>query len=232
MKTLQVSAGGRGERIASYITSIKPFLPKHLLPIPTDGKTILGEISFAAQKHFDEVKIWASKETYPQISLALSELTTVKVLIDAEMTGPLGPLIRGVISARSRTFGCAGDFYCDFSWADFEKFHENHGQPISILTTKSVAAPEGARFQTHEGIVQSWERAKETSGTDLINIGCYIIDPTEKVLHLLKKLQKHKEDTFFEIFVSEKLVAGYDPGVLGFNVNVAEIYEKLLHALA
>lgn len=232
MKTLHVSAGGRGERIAAYISSIRPFLPKHLLPIPTEGRTILGEIIFKAHTHFEEITVWSSKETYPRIALALEDLMPVGVRVDAKMTGPLGPMVRRLLATRQRTFGCAGDFYCDFSWKEFEKFHEAHGLPISILVAKSVPAPGGARFHLNGGDITGWERVEKTTKDDRINIGCYIIDPVPEVVACLEAMKKHKEDPFFDIFIPKKLVAGYDPGLSGFNVNVAEVYEHLLHVLA
>jgi NDP-sugar pyrophosphorylase family protein len=232
MKTLHISAGGRGERIATYIASIKPFLPKHLLPIPTAGKTILGEIIFKALQDFEEIKVWSSTETYPRICIGLERLVSAKIAVDSEMTGPLGPVIRELLTTNERTFGCAGDFYCDFSWNEFEKFHIAHGLPISILVAKSVPAPKGARFNLENGIVTSWERVTQTTQKDAINMGCYIIDPIPSIISHLKDMKEHKEDIFFDTFIPQKIVAGYDPGVLGFNVNVAEIYESLLSTLA
>jgi NDP-sugar pyrophosphorylase family protein len=232
MKTLHVSAGGRGERIAAYIASIRPFLPKHLLPIPTEGKTILGDIVCRATKDFEEIKVWSSKETYPQISLALERLVSVNLQVDAEMTGPLGPMVRTLLGNQSRTFACAGDFYCDFSWAEFEAFHNAQGLPISILVAKSIPAPEGARFLLNGKAIKGWERVRRTTREDRINIGCYIIDPMPEVVEILQSMRTHKEDPFFDACIAKKLVAGYDPGRLGFNVNVVQVYESLLHALA
>lgn len=232
MKTLNVSAGGRGERIADYISSFKPFLPKHLLPIPTEGKTVLGEIVFKALRDFEEIKVWTSKETYPHISLALERLVSVKLRVDAEMTGPLGPMVRSLVHTRSRTFACAGDFHCDFSWREFEKFHDAHGLPVSILVAKSIPAPSGARFHLTDGNISGWERVSMTTRDDLINIGCYIVDPVPEVLAILHEMKMHKEDPFFDALISGKLVSGYNPGGSGFNINVAEVYESLLHALA
>ncbi len=232
MKTLNVSAGGKGERIAAYIATMSPFLPKHLLPIPTDGGTLLGEIVQKAGRSFDEVRVWSSKETYPRIVLGLEKLAVTNVSVDAHMTGPLGPLVRQVLATKSRAYGCAGDFYCDFSWDEFEKFHESHERPVSILVARSVAAPKGARFHVQDGHVSSWERVLRTSKKDLINMGCYIIDPTPEVVERLERMEAHKEDELFDLLIPERLVTGYNPGVVGFNVNVPEIYESLLHALA
>ncbi len=232
MKTLNVSAGGKGERIAAYIATMSPFLPKHLLPIPTDGGTLLGEIVQNAGRNFDEVRVWSSKETYSRIVLGLEKLTNTNVSVDVHMTGPLGPLIREVLATKSRAYGCAGDFYCDFSWVEFEKFHEAHERPVSILVARSVAAPKSARFHVESGYVNSWERVLLTSKKDLINIGCYIIDPTPDILGKIDKMKAHKEDELFDLLIPERLVSGYDPGTVGFNVNVPEIYESLLCALA
>lgn len=232
MRTLNVSAGGKGERIAAYIATMSPFLPKHLLPIPTSGGTLLGEIVLKAGKSFDEIRVWSSKETYPRIVLGLEKLAATNVVVDAQMSGPLGPLVRHALETKSRAYGCAGDFYCDFSWNDFEKFHESHGRPVSILVARSVAAPKGASFHVENGRVNSWERVPRTSKKDLINMGCYIIDPTPEVLQRFEKMSVHKEDELFDLLIPDGLVTGYDPGVVGFNVNVPEVYESLLHALA
>lgn len=232
MKTLHVSAGGRGERIAEYIASSGTVIPKHLLPIPTVGKTILGEVVYTAQQHFEDVCVWVSKENHHQIAVALGEPPSVRITVDKEMTGPLGPIVRNLLATQSRTFGCAGDFYCDFSWREFEKFHDAHGLPISILSTRSVAAPKGARFHINNGVVTAWDRVSHTTVEDNINIGCYIVDPAPAILSELQSMKKHKEDPFFDAFVSRKLVAGYDSGNIGFNVNVAEVYQNLLRALA
>ena len=40
MKTLQISAGGNGTRISDFMNSQSIFLPKHLLPLPTNNETI------------------------------------------------------------------------------------------------------------------------------------------------------------------------------------------------
>ncbi len=232
MKTLHVSAGGRGERIAGYIATIAPLLPKHLLPIPTAGGTILGDIVLRGHRSFEEVTVWSSKETYPSIVLGLERVATTNVVVDAHMSGPLGPLIRGLVAANARAYGCAGDFYCDFSWDKFEEFHESEQRPVSILVAHSVAVPKGARFTVESGRVSSWERVSKTTRKDLINMGCYIIDPTPQVLDLVKTLKTHKEDEFFDTMINAGLVSGYDPGIPGFNVNVSEVYESLLNELA
>ncbi len=232
MKTLHISAGGRGERMASYISSIAPFLPKHLLPLPTPGKTILGEIVFRATSNFEDIRIWSSKETYPHIIFNIEKLAPVNIDIDAEMTGPLGPMIRNILNSNQRVYGCAGDFYCDFSWAEFEAFHLSHDFPVSILVAQSMAAPQGARFILDKHQVVQWERVERTTVEDFINMGCYIVEPDPEVIRMLRSMKEHKEDAFFDLLIKEGLVGGYNPETRGFNVNVPEIYESLLHALA
>ncbi len=228
MKQLHVSAGGRGERIATYTASIKPDLPKHLLPIPVEGKTLLGEITRQARDHFDQVVIWASETGLPHIASAVAA-PAVSVCVDTDMTGPLGPMVRELLTRQQRTYGCAGDFYCDFSWGDFESFHDSHGLPVSILVARSVAAPGGARFNlSTTGAVLGWERVACTTEEDRINIGCYILDPAPEVERYLATMPRHKEDPFFDHLIAAGCVAGCDPGKLGFNVNVPEVYQALL----
>lgn len=231
-KSLHVSAGGRGERIASYIAQILPSLSKHLLPIPTKGETIIGEIVLGASENFREIMIWSNENNHAQLISAMQHASSVIVRVDGDMSGPLGPMIRHLLVSKSRTFGCAGDFYCDFSWEEFEKFHDSHGLPVSILVAESFPALKGMRLKTENEIIVGWERVDRTTEEDLINIGCYIVDPSPEVVAILEKMKLHKEDGFFEALVPIGIVAGYKPKSLAANVNTAEVYRGLVEILA
>lgn len=228
MRTLHISAGGKGERISSYIHSQGNSYPKHLLPIPTPSRTILGEIVDKSSVFFESVKVWSSESNYPSICSGIDSNRTHAVEIDDDMTGPLGPMVRNLLSSHERTFGCAGDFFCNFSWNDFLVFHEGHSLPVSILIANSVPTKKGATFNAQNGKVTSWNRVDQTTTDDLINIGCYIIDPDDMVIQKLKSLKEHKEDLFFDSLIPTGFIAGYNPGNIGFNINIADVYEKLL----
>ncbi len=228
MKTLHISAGGKGSRIHDYTSQISPDLPKHLLPIPTKGKTILGEIIRSAKPDFEKVIVWTSEQNNSQIS---SSIGVGYTSMDTELTGPLGPMIRHAIQTKQRTYGCAGDFFCRFSWAEFEGFHNSTGLPISILVSNSVPTSEGAIFNVDSDVVTSWERVLRTTEEDKINIGCYIVDPNSDVINALESLEKHKEDPFFDLFIARRLISGFTPGTPGFNINTSEVYKHLLDKL-
>lgn len=230
-RVLHVSAGGRGSRMSSNVDVgvLRP--PKHLLPLPVRGGTILGEILRVAREDFDLVTIWSGVANHKDLSIAFLGQSNVLVQVDQEMSGPLGPMIRNLLHSGARVYGCAGDFYSVFRWVDFESFHNGHNRPISILTSSSVPVKEGARFEMSGPEVVSWERVSVTNESDKINVGCYIIDYTPEVEALLKALKSGKEDEFFDTFIPAGLVAAYDPGTTGFNVNSPEVYESLLRAL-
>lgn len=233
-RTLHVSAGGRGERIASYIATANPTEPppKHLLPIPAPGATLLGEAVRNALPHFHSLVIWTSQDNHAYIAAALPDEPQLQVKVDHELTGPLGPMIRQLLCQKVRAYGCAGDYYCNFSWEAFERFHDSHSYPISILVAQSVPAPKGARFFCNEcGRIRSWERVPATTADDWINIGCYIVDPSEEVLHSMAQLERHKEDGLFDTFTAQGLIAGYQAKERGYNVNVASVYEALVTSL-
>lgn len=232
MKTLNVSAGGKGTRISNYTTTITEDFPKHILPIPTLGGTILGEIIRKAESNFDKVVVWTSINNNRQIKESLKASAKTTIAIDTNMTGPLGPVIRSVIKSDTTSYGCAGDFYHDFSWQEFEYFHNSHKLPISILVSRSVPTSDGAIFHTDGKIVTGWERKSATTDLDKINIGCYIIDPTPDVKSILNTLERHKEDPFFDAFIAKALVAGYDPGHIGFNINTLDVYNELVSRLS
>jgi NDP-sugar pyrophosphorylase family protein len=70
-----------------------------------------------------------------------------------------------------------------------------------------------------------------TKKTDLINIGVYIIDPSEDILKETKKMTWHKEDVFFDKLIQKKLLAAYNPGGIGFNINTPVIFKSLCQSL-
>jgi hypothetical protein len=115
-----------------------------------------------------------------------------------------------------------------FFWEEFENFHLIHNKPISILVAPSLSMPDGAFFELDQNnIVISWRRLEITRDFDLINIGAYIIDPLPEIIDIISKLEIHKEDYFFDMFVPKQLVAAYNPGAVGFNINTQETYEKM-----
>ena len=229
---LHISAGGMGTRISDYINSnYDSNIPKHLLPLP-NKLTLLDEVVKNALVFFDSVTIWVNSSNFELISSSMENYKSIEVKIDKEMTGPLGPVIREVLSCREVSFGCAGDFYCDFSWKNFYKFHQQSESSISILTTKSVSTHKGARFHLSGRVIESWERVDITTAQDFINIGCYIINPDAKVFSDLTNLVKHKEDEFFDIFIPKRVISGYNPGSLGFNVNTPDVYKHLVDYLS
>lgn len=225
-KKLIISVGGENKRMKGFIDSYFPNLPKHLLPLPT-GKTIIEEIIENAKDYFDKIVLSASRKNYQKFKNFSNDVSKIYIEIDEFLNGPLGPFLRELLKTKKRCYGCAGDFYCKFSWKDFEKFHETHKKPISILVAPSISMNDGARFVIKNGIIVSWKRVKRTKNFDLINIGAYIIDPDPRVIKLIKKMCYYKEDLFFDLFIPEKMIAGYNPSIMGYNVNTPETYKKL-----
>jgi NDP-sugar pyrophosphorylase family protein len=180
--------------------------------------------------YFDRVVISTSESNHGQIESVFGGLKEVLVEVDRHHTGPLGPQVRELLSGNGRAYGCAGDYFCRFDWESFEKFHDLVGNPASILTARSAVVPDGARFVLdHRGRVTGWKRVAMTESRDLINIGAYILDPS--AASELVKLSRHKEDGFFDLFIAASKLAGYDPGVLGFNINTPDTYDQLCRFL-
>ena len=233
MKTLLIAAGGNNTRIRDLLEADFHGIPKHILPIPGKGLTVIEAIVLGAREHFDQISIESNDSNIFFISpLFFGGLTIVKTVVDGFATGPMGPVIRQLQQSQQRTYGCAGDFYCDFRWKDFEDFHDSHDLPASILVARSVPAPQGARFNlngTHR--VNSWERVERSEPDDLINIGVYIVDPIPEILELTAEMAHHKEDVFFDLLIARGLLAAYDPGNLGFNINTPIIYQEMCRAL-
>jgi len=230
MKTLIVSAGGNSTRIKSLLTEKFNGIPKHILPLPQKS-TIIEEIVNNALSFFDKVVISVNDENKNFIKALIGNHDQVDVVVDSLCTGPLGPMIREVLDKNDTVYGCAGDFYCEFEWDDFISFHEGNHSSISILVSKSLAVPEGAKFIVKDGLVTDWERTSHTDDSDLINIGAYIITPNSELLSEIQTLSKHKEDNFFNTFIPNKKVFAFNPGGIGFNVNVPRVYYELCNYL-
>ena len=221
MKTLHISAGGKSSRMRLAGEC------KHLLSIPGSSQSILGKIVEDARSYFENVIIWSGENT-PELIQAFPDF----VKRDECMTGPLGPIVRNLLSSNSRSYGCAGDFVCDFSWKEFENFHSRHGMPVSILVAPSIPVENGARFIMDGVRIAGWERCNTIEG-DLINIGAYIIDPDDRVFRAIMQLcsdeknPPHKEDQFFTAMIAHGMLAGYNPGTIGYNVNSPRVYSHL-----
>lgn len=234
MKKLLISAGGNNLRIKDLLEDDFHGIPKHILPLPGKGLTVIETIVLNARGHFDCVQVESNDNNIFFISpLFYKNLDLVRTVIDDFGSGPLGPVIRNLQQSGERTYGCAGDFYCDFRWQDFEDFHNSHDLPASILVAESVPAPGGARFNLNgNSRITSWERVEQTDQQDLINIGVYIIDPCPEVLALTAEMTHHKEDAFFDLLIAKGLLAAFNPGGLGFNINTPIIYQQLCRALS
>lgn len=233
-KELIISAGGENKRIKKFLLYHFNGIPKHLLPIYCHNHetTIIEKIVDDAKEHFDKIIISSNSKNTHIFRRTFKDFKKIVIEVDKFLTGPLGPICRKLLRSRKRSYGCAGDFFCEFSWKDFEKFHNSHDKPISILIASSFSMPDGAHFILDDrNIIVSWKRAKRTKDFDLINIGAYIIDPDPKVIKMVLDIAHHKEDVFFDLFVPKRLICGYNPGKMGFNINTFETYKKLLNWL-
>jgi len=228
MRELHISAGGTNTRLQDYIKANFGKLPKHLLPIPTPEGTILGQIMRDAESHFGRITAWTGSHNIADFLPLVQKHQRAKYVVDQHMTGPLGPLIRQTMQQGTRSYACAGDFYCQFSWEDMERFHDGHSRPITILLDHSVPSADAAVFNlTADDGVAGWCR-RDSAEADLINIGAYIIDPTPEVREMLNGLDRHKEDPFNTAAIDRGMLAGYVPDSMGFNVNTSSSYEHLL----
>lgn len=230
MRTLHISAGGANTRIKSFMEDEFGDIPKHMLPIPYGQGTLLGEIIRNGATFFDKQTVWVSKANIKSFVPLLGLTQNTGFTVDEKMTGPLGPLIRYVTRRKKRGYGCAGDHFCTFTWEDMEKFHDSHSYPVTILIAPSTSTSNAATFMVaDDGQITGWKRKDVSHKRDLINIGAYIIDADPEVLQLLGRLEHHKEDPFFEMLIERALLAGFTPqSNVGFNVNTARSYQKLL----
>ncbi|XKT74998.1 MAG: NDP-sugar synthase [Patescibacteria group bacterium UBA2103] len=207
-------------------------IPKHALPLSQDGSdSLLGRIIQNALSDFESVVIWASKVNASKIQDAIVETDQVTIKIDEVMSGPLGPAIRSLENGE-RVFACAGDHFSTHSWKAMEAFHEKKMFCASILVAHSSPFNDAATFQVQDdGIISSWERKSRSGTADLINVGCYIFDPTPVLQEIFSQISWHKEEKIFDSLIKMGLLGAYSSPEKGFNVNTVETYRSLIEHL-
>lgn len=227
-KLITISAAGKGERMKASIAELgfPGETPKPLLPTG-NKETLVGRISRQAME-IANVELYANYDTIKPIGEHPDTSKDIKLLVNRNISGPLGPLYLDLFRSIDQSMMAAGDFWADFKWSDFLAFHDAQSTPVSILVAPSVPTYEGARFNVADnGIVQNWERVERTSSTDLINIGAYIVDPEKLVLQKIRELATHKEDPFNDTMINSGLMSAYVLDEPAFNINNAEIYRAM-----
>jgi NDP-sugar pyrophosphorylase family protein len=138
-------------------------------------------------------------------------------------------MVHDIERTHQRTLACAGDFWANFKWGEFLRFHEQQDTPVSILVGPSVPTFEGARFRVKDnGVVSGWERVDHTTEQDLINIGAYIVDPEKLVMKKLREMTWHKEDPFNDAMIAGGLMSAYVLNETAYNVNNPQVYAALV----
>ncbi len=227
-KLITVSAAGKGERMKQDIAELgfPEDTPKPLLP--AGNETLLGRITRQAME-IANVEVYANYDTIRPIGEHPDIPKDIQLLVNRNITGPLGPLYLDLFRGRDQSMMAAGDFWANFKWSDFLAFHESQPTPVTILVAPSVPTYEGARFNVaDDGTVRSWERVDRTAKTDLINIGAYIVDPEEFVMQKIRELGTHKEDPFNDTMIAGGLLSAYVLDEPAYNVNNAETYRAMI----
>lgn len=211
-------------------------LPKHLLPTTRGGsETLLGRIVRQALSAPGgrKVTIVANDDNATAIMSHPDVPHAAKVKV-GDHDNSLGPFTQPLIESGQRTLGCAGDFFADFTWAEFLENHEKQGYPVSFMVGQTVAVDGGAAFDVaKDGQITALRRADRTSASELINIGAYILDPDDMVLKILDEMNHidtpSKEDVLVNRLILNGLTGAYQVNGNPFNINTAESYLALLN---
>ncbi len=221
MKELIISAGGVNARLKDYLLREFNGIPKSVLPLPGRDESLIERIISRAILFFDKIQVHASPQNAACLSDLLQKIPNVEVVVDIYRTGPVGPQIRALIERKSRIYGCASDFYCDFDWGEFERFHDSHDKPVSILVAPSISVSDGATFEFSGDKILAWNRSAQTKRNDIINMGCQIIDYACDFEEVVEQLQCQ----FFSTLIEKGFLMGYKLSTVGFNINTPKVYE-------
>lgn len=234
-KHITISASGKGERIKPEMdkAGFPKEMPKSLLPI-SNRESLLGRIIKQSHKigdvivyiNYDFIRFVGESETIPQ---------DIFLLINRNIYGPMGPIYLDLQKTKKQSYMAAGDYYADFNWNDFIEFHNSHNKPVSILTGKSIPVKDGAKFVIDkDNNVTGWERLDYTGEDDWINIGAYIIDPTDEVMDIISRITKisHKEDIFNDEMIKRGLMNTFQLNNRAYNINNLSTYYELIEYLS
>lgn len=230
---ITISAAGKATRIRDWMYSagLDEGTPKSALPTGA-GETLLGRIVRQAMQVGD-VQIFGNYDTMRGLGECPDLPRDVSLVVNRNITGPLGPIYLDALRTRKQSYMAAGDFWAEFSWLKFIDFHNSHSNPASILVAPSVPTKSGARFNVaNNGSVLSWERVEHTRASDLINIGGYVLDgDNNELVEAVKKLnaETHKEDAFNDALIATGKLSAYVLDTTAFNVNDAHIYEAMFN---
>jgi NDP-sugar pyrophosphorylase family protein len=223
MKELIISAGGVNARLKDFLTKEFNGIPKSILPLPGRKRTLIEEIVYNSRPFFERIQIHANSQNASHFLVLFRQLREVEVVVDNYCTGPIGPQIRYLIERKERVYGCASDFYCDFDWGEFERFHDSHEKPVSIVVAPSISVTDGATFEFNGDTILSWKRAVQTAKNDVINMGCQIIDYVMDFEDVVEQLQCQ----FFRTLIGKGFLRGYKLSTMGFNINTPAVYRAL-----
>jgi len=238
-KHITISAAGQATRIRSWMhkAGFPEGTPKSVLPtgaeLPSgDKETLLGRIVRQAMR-VGRVAIYGNYDTMRGLGECPDLPRDVDLVVNRNITGPLGPIYLDVLRTARQSYMAAGDFWAELDWEDFIRFHNSHDKPVSIVVGSSVAAEGGARFLVDDdGTVRGWERVEgKTKETDLINIGGYIIDGyNPEAYEIVRRLnaETHKEDPFNDALIAIGGLAAYVLPTRAFNANNGEVYQALV----
>lgn len=234
-RRLIVIAGGQGSRIKEMFSDeIAPFT-KHFLPLPEKGGSIIGSIIEKSRPYFDVIELSGSHNTLEFLKPIFSNDLSIEISEDNAMIGPLYPPFKRLLSEKTRVHACCGDIYSNFNWDEMEAFHNKHGGPVTILIAKSFPAEKAACFSVDEhGCIYDWERKKESTNQDLINIGAYIFDPDPKldaIANNLVETGRCKEDLFFQKCIEKGILHGYVDPDFSCNINIPSVYHALVRKI-
>lgn len=228
-KVITISAAGQGERMRASIAELgfPEDTPKPTLPTGA-SESLVGRVARQAMQ-LGNVELYANYDTIRPIGEHPDTPQDIQLLINRNIYGPLGPLYLDAQRSGDQSMMAAGDFWAEFSWADFLAFHDSQPTPVTILVAPSVPTYEGARFLVQDdGVVTDWERRARTHEKDLINIGAYIIDPEPAVMQIIASMESHKEDPFNDAAIAAGMMSAYVLDQPAFNVNNAEIYRAMV----
>ena len=234
---VHIVAGGYGTRLREFMDDkgYEQSYPKHLLPTgKPNGETILGRIVRQAMSAPTDAPpiIHANEQNAPSIEghPDIDPSAEVKV---GNYPNCLLPILANLTQTRKRTFGCAGDFYADFSWDDMVTSHDAQPYPITFMVGRTVEVDRGLTFDVSEnGKIERMKRVERSNSDDLINIGVYMFDPRETVMDALEALatkrQLDKASSIANHLIGEGLVGAYILPSTPYNVNTGETYAALL----
>lgn len=229
-RVLHIAAGGKNERIASFIAEHFNCVPKALLPVDDGELTLIRRIVENGSSFFDAFFVHCSPQNISEIEGALLGVDHSISFTEDGNISFLTPLLLQPDDGSTQ-FICSCDHFADFSWERFYSWHLKEAVKVSCLVARTRASLKGTKVELDGPMVRDWQPDFDLTQDCITNVGCYIFDCDTDVRQLLGALLPEHDEQVEPELIYLGWLGGYRSDGVAFNINTRDHYLSLIDHL-